>query len=84
MSKVGHTNRPLYVESAVAKITLDFTRENNDLLYSMLKNRFPDYVVMNEWKNEILESLRENLHKEGFTDEEIRKIARAVWDAFKI
>lgn len=50
----------------------------------MLKNRFPDYVVLNEWKNEIFESLKENLHKEGFTDEQIRKIARAVWDAFKI
>jgi hypothetical protein len=84
LSTLGHTNRALYRESALAKITLDFTRENNDLLYSMLKNRFPDYVVLNEWKNEIFESLKENLHKEGFTDEQIRKIARAVWDSFKI
>jgi hypothetical protein len=79
-----HTNRPLCGESAVPRNTLDFTRENNDLLYSMLKNRFPDYLVMNEWKNEIFESLTENLHKEGFNDEEIRKIARAVWGALKI
>ena len=63
---------------------MDFTRENNNLLYSMLKNRFPDYVVMNEWKNEIFESLTENLHREGFSDEQIRKVARAVWDVFKI
>jgi hypothetical protein len=50
----------------------------------MLITRYPDYVIMNEWKNEIFETLSENLHKEGFDDDQVRKIARAVWISFDI
>jgi hypothetical protein len=54
------------------------------MLRAMLENRFPDYVIMNEWKNQILEKLSENLRKEGFDDEQIRKVARAVWIVFDL
>jgi hypothetical protein len=63
---------------------LDFTKEDGEMLHKMLKNRYPDYVIMNEWKNQIFETLSENLRKEGFNEEQIRKIARAVWAAFDI
>ena len=63
---------------------MDFTIENTKMLRTMLENRFPDYVIMNEWKNQILEKLRENLRKEGFDDEQIRKVARAVWIVFDL
>jgi len=52
------------------------------MLRKMLQNRHPDYVIMNDWKNQIFETLSESLRKEGFTDEQIRKVARAVWVAF--
>jgi len=61
---------------------LDFTKENSEMLRKMLQNRHPDYVIMNDWKNQIFETLSESLRKEGFTDEQIRKVARAVWVAF--
>jgi hypothetical protein len=63
---------------------LDFTKDNGELLFKMLQNRNPDQVIMNEWKDQMLETLSEHLHKEGFDDEQIRKVARAVWAAFDI
>jgi hypothetical protein len=63
---------------------LDFTKENAEMLRKMLNNLYPDYVVMNDWKNQIFETLSKNLHKEGFDEEQIRKIARAVWVSFDI
>jgi hypothetical protein len=63
---------------------LDFTKEDGELLHKLLKGRFPDQVIMDDWKNQIFETLSENLRKEGFTDEQIRKVARAVWAAFDI
>lgn len=54
------------------------------MLRKMLENRFPEYIVMNEWKNQIFEKLSENLRIEGFDDEQIRKVARAVWIAFDL
>lgn len=63
---------------------MDFTKENSEMLRKMLQNRHPDYVIMNDWKNQIFESMSENLRKEGFTDEQIRKVARAVWVAFDL
>jgi hypothetical protein len=61
---------------------LDFTKENSEMLLKMLQNRHPIYVIMKDWKNQIFESMSENLRKEGFTDDQIRKVAQAVWVAF--
>jgi hypothetical protein len=54
------------------------------MLYKMLKNQQPDNAILNDWKNDIFETLNENLLKEGFTDEQIRKVARAVWASLDI
>lgn len=54
------------------------------MLKAMLHNSFPEQAVVNEWKSQILETLSENLHKEGFTDDQIRKVARAVWAALNL
>jgi hypothetical protein len=62
---------------------LDFTIENGEMLHKMLKSP-PDYVITNEWKSQILEKLSGNLDKEGFDEEQIRKVARAVWAAFDL
>ena len=63
---------------------MDFTIEDGEMLHKMLKSRHPDYVIMNEWKNQIFEKLSGNLDKEGFDEEQIRKVARAVWAAFDL
>ena len=54
------------------------------MLRTMLENRFPNYVIMNEWKNQISQKIKENLQKQGFDDEQIRKVARVVWIAFDL
>jgi hypothetical protein len=63
---------------------LDFTKENGDLLLKMLKANHPEHIIMNDWKSTILEKLTDNLHKEGFTDEQVRRVARSVWAAFDL
>lgn len=63
---------------------MDFTRENGDQLLKMLKANHPDHAIMNDWKNQIFEKLATNLHKEGFTDDQVRRVARAVWAAFDL
>jgi hypothetical protein len=79
------TDTSLYLEFSSSESTaLDFTKENAEMLRKMLNNLYPDYVVMNDWKNQIFETLSKNLHKEGFDEEQIRKIARAVWVSFDI
>jgi len=50
----------------------------------MLKANHPDHAIMNDWKNQIFEKLATNLHKEGFTDDQVRRVARAVWAAFDL
>lgn len=39
---------------------------------------------MKDWKNDIVEKLTEGLSKEGFSDEQIRKVVNSVWAAFGI
>ena len=63
---------------------MDFTAEDSKMLRTMLENRFPDHVIMNEWKNQISQKIKENLQKEGFDDEQIRKVAPVVWIAFDL
>lgn len=63
---------------------MDFTAEDSKMLRTMLENRFPDHVIMEEWRNQISQKLRENLQNEGFDDEQIRKVNRVVWIAFDL
>lgn len=63
---------------------MDFNKEDGEQLYKMLKARHPDDAIMKDWKNDIVEKLTEGLSKEGFSDEQIRKVVNSVWAAFGI